>query len=437
MTMSYQAERRRFARRAPITLCVLAALFLYQPQTVGAQGRAEFENPPIVKITQLLPASAVSGPGFHIERLVPTNGAMGRYTIVADRVVFHDDAGTYQVESLDLLKLRLSEIPAIRTLENVSKTAVFTHALASSAERPVKMGAQIVSHPLDTVTGLPSGVGEFFGRVKLGAGALWSTATNASESGGERASETAGETADITLTALGYDDVRRQLAKELRVDPYTTNPILKEKLNKVAWVMFSARIGVNAALSVAVPGSMIITGVEFTNDLVYQTPRGDLIILVEKKLKDMGLSAAEIAAFSHNAAVPLSLQVSAVQDLESLGPISGRRAVAVALGSVLTEYQARFLTTSIRMLAQWSELKSRITGIAAPGPLVARDQNNTIIMPAPVDYISWTPRIAGFATNSELLQLKNRVLWTDAQMTPLARRQLEVNGWSVHESATP
>jgi hypothetical protein len=34
----------------------------------------------------------------------------------------------------------------------------------------------------------------------------------------------------------------------------------------------------------AVPGSILITGTEFTDDLVYQTPKGDLILLVEKKL---------------------------------------------------------------------------------------------------------------------------------------------------------
>jgi hypothetical protein len=252
-----------------------------------------------------------------------------------------------------------------------------------------------------------------------------------------RAAQTAGESADITLQALGYDQVRRDLARKLHVDPYSTNPILKEKLNKVAWVMFSARLAVNTMVSVAVPGSMLITGVEFTNDLVYQTPRGDLILLVEKKLQNIGLSQGEIAAFSHNNAIPLSLQVSAVTDLESLGAIPGRRGVAVALSSVLTEYQARFLVISIRMLSQWGQQKSPLTAIAAPGPLIARDQNNTVIMPAPVDYVSWTPRIAGFATTPALLGLQNRVLWIPTKMTPLAQQELETNGWSLRETAQP
>lgn len=430
-------ETRSFPRLARLAHYALAVALVFVPQLLYAQTGGRFEKPPIVNASQLLPAAALSGPGFHVEPLVPTNGAMGRYTLVFDRTVFHDDAGTYQVESLNLLKIRLSEIPAIRKLEDVRKTAVFANALAASAERPVEMGVQMVAHPLDTVSGLPGGVGEFFDRASLGAGTLLSTATNSSESGGERASQTAGETANITLTALGYDDVRRQLAKRLNVDPYTTNPILKEKLNSVAWVMFSARLAVNTAISVAVPGSMLITGVEFTNDLVYQTPKADLILLVEKKLQGMGLSQAQIATFSHNTAIPLSLQVAAVADLETLGDIPGRRAVAVALSNVLTEYQARFMVTSIRMLAQWSQNKSPLTAIGAPGVIIARDQNNTVIVPAPVDYVSWTQRIAGFVTTPPLLALQNRTLWIPAAMTSLTRQQLKVNGWAVHENAQP
>jgi hypothetical protein len=90
----------------------------------------------------------------------------------------------------------------------------------------------------------------------------------------------------------------------------------------------------------------------------------------------------------------------------------------------MTEYQTRFLATSMRMLNQWGQQKSPIAGIQVPGVLVARDQNGTVIVPAPVDYVSWTPRIAGFVTTPALLALQNPVLWIPAKMTPLARQQL-------------
>jgi hypothetical protein len=277
--------------------------------------------------------------------------------------------------------------------------------------------------------GLPSGIGQFFGRVDLGAETAYSTATNSSESGGQRVKQTAALTGGVTLTALGYDQVRRDLAKKLHVDPYSSDPILTKRLNHVAWVMFSARLMVNTAISVAVTGSMLITGVEVTDDLVYQTPKADLILLVEKKLRKMGFSDAEISAFSHNPAIPLSLQVTAVHNLETLGPIPGRRATGDALGGVMTEYQARFLVTSLQMLATWSQQRSPITKIKVVGVLVAHDQSGTVIMPAPVDYVSWTPRIAGFATAPNLLAMQNRVLWTTGKMTPLARQQLSTHGW--------
>jgi hypothetical protein len=397
-----------------------------QPSQLGAAG-GQYEEPPIVNVVDLLPTTPLSGQGYTVLPQAPTNGAMGQYTIVADSSVFHDDAGTYYVESLDMLKIRLSEIPAIAQLDSMSNSDVFAKALVTSAVRPVNAAANMVMHPMDTVTGLPSGVGDLFGRVSLGAQTIASSATNSFGSG-----KAAGQAGTATLTALGYDQVRRQLAHQLHVDPYSSDPILTKKLNHVAWVMFSARMTVSAAM-MAVPGSMIITAVTVTNDLVYQTPRADLIILVQKKLKSFGLSQEEIVAFTTNTAIPLSLQVDAVKDLEALGNIPGRRAAAVDLGNMMTEYQARFLVTSLHMFHQWSQQQSRITGIKAPGVLIARDQNGTVILPAPVDYLSWTPRIAGFATDPQMMGMHNRVLWITGKMTPLAHQQLTANGWNVRE----
>jgi hypothetical protein len=311
------------------------------------------------------------------------------------------------------------------------ETGVFAKEFASSAVRPVTDAAQMVEHPMDSVEGLPSGVGDLFQRVSLGGEEIYSAATSSPGSG-----EAAGETGMATANALGYEQVRRDLARKLHVDPYTSNPILTEKLNKMAWVMFSARVTVDAAM-MAVPASMIISGVEFSDDLVYQTPKADLILLVQKKLKGMGLSQEEIAAFSSNTAIPLSLQVSAVRELEAIGNIPGRRAAAVTLGNMMTEYQARFVVTSLHMLNEWSQQRSPIANIQVEGVLIARDQNGTNIVPAPIDYLSWTPRIAGFATDPALLAMQNRVVWIPTQMTPLAQQQLSANGWQIKQGTQP
>jgi hypothetical protein len=89
------------------------------------------------------------------------------------------------------------------------------------------------------------------------------------------------------------------------------------------------------------------------------------------------------------------------------------------------------------MLADWSTQKSPVTGMQVQGVLAGQDQKGTSIVPAPIDYLSWTPRIAGFATNPALLALPNRVIWIPAKMTPLAQQQLTANGWTVHTDPQP
>jgi hypothetical protein len=44
----------------------LMAVIVLVPRLLCAQSGGQFEQPPIVNATQLLPESALSGPGFHV-----------------------------------------------------------------------------------------------------------------------------------------------------------------------------------------------------------------------------------------------------------------------------------------------------------------------------------------------------------------------------------
>jgi hypothetical protein len=339
---------------------------------------------------------------------------------------YHDDAGTYQVRGQELFIIRMGELPAIKQLEETSKTGAFAKAVAANAAQPVKAAGHMVMHPIDTVTGLPSGVGCLFERVGTGVGNLWEASTDPDQSGLKQAGA-------ATRDALGYEQERRQLAKKLGVDPYTTNRVLAEKLDQIAWVSFAGRLGVSAATAVAVPGSMIITGVRTVDNLVWDTPRGDLIVRIESKLKEMKVPEASSRAFMHNPAIPLSLQAAMVENLGRLSGASGRAAVIALAGSLMTESQTRFVASAVRMLADYHEKTKPITAIAAPGPIFGRDRDGTLIAPAPVDYISWTERIASFATSSDL-KTTQRTMLLSGQMSPRARKEFEALGWTIQEA---
>ncbi len=408
---------------------IVGAVLLVTPHLAFSATTNEFERPPVLKASDLVSPARLRGKGFQVGESVPTDGAFGLFTIKATADVFHEDAGTYQVRSRDLLELRLAEVPAIIKLDEVSKTGTFVKAMAASGARPLEAGWNIATNPVDAVTGLPSGAGRLFDRVQTGAANLW----NAPESDESGLKQTGTATAD----ALGYEQERRTLAHQLGVDPYTSNPILARKLDQVAWVSFAGRMTVSAAISVAVPGSTLISAVGAMNDLVWDTPRGDLIVRVETKLEELKVPRDQISCVSHNPAVPLSLQVSVVDNLGRLSGVAGRAAAVRLLCAAVTESQARVLATAVRMLADYHEKKKAITAVAAHGPLIGRDRDGTLVLPAPIDYLSWTERIAAFATNPDFLATKKRTLWVTGKVSPRARKELKANGWTVQETTSP
>ena len=114
----------------------------------------------------------------------------------------------------------------------------------------------------------------------------------------------------ITVDALGFEKERRDLAKGLGVDPYTSNPVLSKKLTDMAWVAFSGRCGIQAAMFVFVPGSMVMSTVTITHSTVFSTPPGDCIDAARATFAATGASAAQVQALV-NAQYTLSILTAA------------------------------------------------------------------------------------------------------------------------------
>jgi len=91
-------------------------------------------------------------------------------------------------------------------LEETSKTGKFVKSVATNAAQTVKAAGQMVMHPIDTVTGLPSGVGRLFDRVGTGVGNLWDAAADPNESELKQAGA-------ATRDVLGYEQERRALPR--------------------------------------------------------------------------------------------------------------------------------------------------------------------------------------------------------------------------------
>ena len=100
-----------------------------------------------------------------------------------------------------------------------------------------------------------------------------------------------------------------------------------------------------------------------------------------------------------------------------------------------TQDETRLVAGAVNMLARYHEGTQRIAQVTAPGPIIARTVTGALMVPAPVDYVAWTQRIARFAQRDDL-KAPQRMAWLSGQMSPRARKQFERQGWTVFESFT-
>lgn len=409
------ARRVRVVTRAITRLAT--ALFALAVAVHPSIAANDYEPPPVLPAKDLAPATLLAGQGFTVDPKVPTDGLLGRFTIRAD-------VGTFTVSGRDLLAVRVAELPAIRRLKQTSRTKAFLDGVRRSAARPLKATGNIVRHPVETVKGLPAGVGRFFDRVQAGGRGLVATGTDRQKGAGA-----AEQSAEAARDALGFEQERRLLAKELEVDPYTTNAVLAKQLDEVAWVAFSARLGVDTLVAVAVPGSIAIAGTSFANDLVWDTPRGDLVVRDEAALETLGVPPEHRRALAENRTFPLSVQTALVRDLERLSGVRGRADVVALAATVTSEVQARFVANAVRLLAQQ---RAPLAELSAEGTVVGWTRDGQVIVPGPVDWLAWTEKVARFARRDDLIAPTRTIMLT-GRASPRTRQELEALGWTLRE----
>ncbi len=70
--------------------------------------------------------------------------------------------------------------------------------------------------------------------------------------------------------------------------------------------------------------------------------------------------------------------MAVVETLGRLSDVSGRADVARLLCGAATESQARFIATSLRMLAEYHRDKKPLTALAVHGPVIGRDRDGAL-----------------------------------------------------------
>ena len=409
-------------------LLAIAASFAH---LAVASAEASFETPPVLRAADLAPAPLLQGPHFHVEDEVPTDGFLAAFTI-------HSDVGTFLARGPGMLAQRVHEVGALLQLDALAQGEVAKEGLKEEISDTGTALSRAARQPGETVKGLPAGVGRFFKRVgRAGKTTVQEFGDlrelRAAEAGSHTqvAVKTAKAAGRATADVFGYDDARRALARQLAIDPYTTNEVLYRRLDEVARAGFAGKLSVTIAKSF-IPGSMVLSATTTASDWVWDTPPGELEVMIDHKLRELGAAQDEIDRLLRHPSYTLSYLAMLLAAMKDLEGISGLDQTASWVLTASSYEDARFIVNSFMMLAEFHREKTPIESVRATGPLVGQTLAGELVAMGPVDYLSWTEDAFVFARRTDLEAVR-RSLWITGRASPRARAELANAGWLLHE----
>ena len=392
-----------------------------------------FEVPPVFDAAHVIDAPLMQGPHHRVRDAAPSDGYLIHFTIDSDFGVF-ECAGRAQLHQ------RVREIGAIAKLVEVSKGDLFAEGLKRSIEQPIDAVKNIVQDPGKAVRQAPKTVGHFFQKVgssignaakKVGKG--FEDAGHGETDTGEALTQTGRGIGNAAKSAAGFDQAKLECARQLRVDPYSDNQRLQEEMEKVTWAFFAGGLPLRIGATVASGG--VSAALTATNTLglpeeIYDITPSELALRDRTALEAMGFAAASIDPLFLSPALSVSLRHGIVKSLQRLPAGPGRAGVLKSAAACQRQGQAVFLNRTLQELAN-RHAKNPYTSIATCGRLPAGITGDGILeVVAPVDYVSWTGEIAGFARRKDPGSRGHRLV-LGAELSPAAKRGMEAAGWEI------
>ncbi len=374
-----------------------------------------------LQASRVLPKSMLSGPGFRVDPQVRADGYMNIYLL-------HSRYGDFRVVSTALLSSRIAEVLAMQAMDRMDTSSEFVNAVGEGGLNVLRGAADLVTKPLDTLSGAASGVGKMFSRA--GENLFGSTASKYEDTG--------------IQSVLGYSRVKREYALAFGVDPYSTNPVLAKHLERVASAGYAGGLSATA-LKVIIPGGVGIAvstlgGTHWLGEVNLAQPPSELRMDNRQKLLAMGVDAGLAEAFIDTGEFTPTQQSLIVAALDKMKGVAGRdRVVRLAL-STPDQDVALFRQRMVQSYAGYHRSVERLERFVDLGAFVgARSASGKLVLILPLDSLFWTAPVVktihDIRRNAKELGLFQTEFWVSGQVSAMARARIQTQGWVVHEKS--
>ena len=416
--------------RLPLSIILLGLSVMCLDVGADQQLYEESENQSAANI---LPADILQGERYEVDDLVRSDGYLNYYTI-------RSDFGEFEAVSTAMLRTRIAEIEALGVLEDLSKTEVFAKAAADAGVRQIKSIQQFAAHPVETVVGIPSGIGRMYKRYKRQAGEAKDATQELVAGDDEEAGDDEGDTddesnaaMDLTESYLGVGKAQRNWSRKLGTDPYSSNEVLQAAIKEVAWVDRLGNFGVGFAGIPKIPGADIINDV---NEAVWSKDPYELRDLNYSRLVATGADETLIEEYLDNPRMTPSQQTLLTAAIAELEGVSGRDGLLRRSLNPKTESEINFFIKSLAMLAWYHRNQMPVAGVdaaaAIPAAILA---SSAVVRLFAVDHLYWTETVAIASGNYTDMDEagRKREIWLLGTASERCRKELNALGFDIHE----
>jgi len=385
-----------------------------------APGPLGWEVPPLFSAQGVLPSEWLKGAHHLVQDEVVNDGAQHHFTVTSD-------FGVFPATGTPMLRTRVRESEAIAALKKASQSDVFVEAFKFQTLNPLRGMKMLIMEPGRAGSSIGGGLLEFLSMPGRFVKTEWSDLEDS-----------------VVKSSIGFSYLKRKLAFQLKVDPYSSNAVLQDELNELSWIAFTADL-IPQIGYLFVPGGAVgltVSGTNWTSYLDEQVrdhSPGDLRALNRDRLKKMGIKEEDIHRFFLNALYSPRHTTIITTALDDLTGVDDREAFLAAAGEANSEELVLFFQHIAEMMRGYHVQVGgvdRLLALPRIPALYTKDQ--ALVVMLPVDYLFWTSRVARVAQalTSQVPsrpRVVRRELWLAGNVSPRARAELNALGWAVHE----
>jgi hypothetical protein len=447
------------------------------------------EAEPFFQAAQFVRPSLLNGPNYRVIPEVQVHGYMANFLI-------DTPYGPLNADSVQMLAIRINEIPAIEVLDRASRSGAFAHAVSERGKKSGNAIVKVITHPIDSITGLPMGVVRYFGKQID----TWSSRAQSAGDHSQRVFENKGDPfrapdgpmtvgrdppatsspppAATSVTADGiaadasepevaraepasttpptaqkkshawysragneidreakrylkYNQERNEMAKFLGIDPNTSNPYVRDKLDTLGWAAVWGNFSASKALGdITGTTAAVIADSTLVDDFVLTHTPDQVRDRNEKNLTSVCSDEFGIRQFSRRGGFNDTLRTQLISSLQKLKPASGCNELLELGAATRGEIEARYLVNALAMIRRRAPDATGGKLVVAGAALVYVAPDGKLVLPLPVDYLSWSHDIGEFFDRPEFARNDKTVL-IGGEASMLMQKKLTERGWNL------